>query len=270
MQNIPIEQIAPNPLQPRERIDPEALKELANSIREQGILQPILVRPDGQQHQILVGERRWRASQLAGLKTVPAIVHDIDDRTAQEWALLENIQREDLNPIEEARAYQTLIAEHGLTQVEVAERVGKDRASVANAVRLLNLSQSYLDDLIEGELTAGHARVLLSLTNANQRKKLRNLIVEKGFSVRETERHAHELQNSEASQKKKTRRLKADEPVIDANLLHFRDLLEEKLKTRVTIKPQSKAKGQAIIHYASLNDLDRLLEALGLSEEAPE
>jgi ParB family chromosome partitioning protein len=187
LRDLPVESLVPNPQQPRKSFDPGALEELATSIRASGVLQPLVVRPRGSQFEILVGERRWRAAQQAGLTRVPAIVREASDAEALELGLVENLLREDLNPVEAAQAYQRLLAEFGWTQEELAQRLGKDRSSIANALRLLRLPEPIQEDLRTGRLTMGHARALLGLPSAAAQLRLRERILSQDWSVRATE-----------------------------------------------------------------------------------
>jgi len=184
---LPVESLVPNPEQPRQRFDPQALTELANSIRASGILQPIVVRRRGERYEILVGERRWRAAQQAGLARVPALIREASDAEALELALAENLLRENLNPLEEAQAYQRLMAEFGWTQDELARRIGKDRSSIANTLRLRRLPEVIQEDLRTGRLTMGHARALLGVQSTVAQLRLREEILSRDWSVRATE-----------------------------------------------------------------------------------
>jgi len=187
IQDIPVEAIAPNPQQPRKAFEINALSDLAASLRRSGVIQPVVVRRAGQGYQLIVGERRWRAAKLAGLEKIPAVVREATDAESLELALIENLLREDLNPIEEAEAYQKLLAQFAWTQEELAERVGKDRSSIANCLRLLKLPESIQADLRAGRLTMGHARALLSLASAADQLRLREEILAHSWSVRATE-----------------------------------------------------------------------------------
>jgi ParB family chromosome partitioning protein len=187
LRDLPVDSLVPNPQQPRKTFDPRALEELATSIRASGVLQPLVVRPSGSQFEILVGERRWRAAQQAGLIRVPAIIREASDAEALELGLVENLLREDLNPVEAAQAYQRLLAEFGWTQEELAQRLGKDRSSIANALRLLRLPEPIQEDLRTGRLTMGHARALLGLPSAAAQLRLRERILSQDWSVRATE-----------------------------------------------------------------------------------
>ena len=185
LRDLPVESLVPNPQQPRKSFDPRALEELATSIRASGVLQPLVVRPRGSQFEILVGERRWRAAQQAGLIRVPAIVREASDAEALELGLVENLLREDLNPVEAAQAYQRLLAEFGWTQEELAQRLGKDRSSIANALRLLRLPEPIQEDLRTGRLTMGHARALLGLPSAAAQLRLRERILSQDWWCRD-------------------------------------------------------------------------------------
>lgn len=246
--------LRPNPLQPRKEWDPQAMQELIDSIREKGVLQPILVRPKGDGYEIIAGERRWRAAIEAGLDKVPVIVKEVSDKEALELALVENLQRQDLNPLEEAEAYRVLIEEFGYTQQEVAQKVGKDRSTVANALRLLKLSPEAKEALRRGQISAGHARVLLSIEDPEQQRSLLRLMVEKGISVREAERLA--------SKEKKGKRTSFFGPVLlDPDLLQLQEEFQSLLglKVRIRLKGQ---KGKIEVEFNNLEELERVLELL--------
>ena len=250
---VDISEISPNPSQPRTVFDDKALAELAASIKNQGILQPLVLRREGAGYQIIVGERRWRASQKAGLKKVPAIVHDSDDDQMLEFALVENIQRQDLNPLEEARAYQLMVDRLEITQEEVARRVGKDRSTVTNMLRLLKLHDDVKNRLIEGRIEMGHARALLALPDAIAQRELCEETIRRGLTVRQVESRVKELKSGKTVQKKKAKR---DPFIKDAE-----ERLSGSLQSRVSIKP-GKQGGKIEIRYASDEDLQRLFDRL--------
>ncbi len=238
--------------QPRVHFDDEALQELADSITAQGVVQPIVVRPiAGGKYEIIAGERRWRATQIAGLQKIPAVIKDIDDKTTAAVSLIENIQREDLNPIEESRALQRLIDEFGLTHQEVAETVGRSRASVTNLLRLQELKSEVITFLDKGEIGMGHARCLLSLT-PDQQLQVALVVIKKGMSVRETEAMARRLLNPVEK--------KTASNVIDPNIESLQNDLSEKLSANVHFKHSASGKGQMVISYNSLDELDGILD----------
>lgn len=249
---IDIDLIDPNPDQPRLVFDPARLEELAASIRENGVLQPILVRPVGTRYQLVAGERRLSAAQRAGLLKIPAIVREIPDERLLELALVENIQREPLNPIEEAQAYQHLMEATGRTQEQVAERLGKDRSTIANSIRLLKLPQPVKLLVADGRLSAGHARALLaSAATASEMGKMAALIIEKGLSVREVENWAKKQAKPPVPQK-----------IQDPNEAAAADRLRLALGTKVEIHSRSKQAGEIRIHYFSHEELMRLYTIL--------
>ena len=281
--SLSVADIEPNPGQPRRQFEQKALEELAASIKSQGVLQPILVRPLGEgrpgKYSIVAGERRWRAAQLAGLTEVPVVVRSL---TAQETllaALIENLQREDLNPVEEALGIQTLKDEFGLSQEELAVQLGKSRSAVANSLRLLSLSEAVRDDLSDGKLSAGHARALLSITEDKAREYLRNRILEEHLSVREAEglaalwketghfqTDAPEEQNASpaAPSTEKPARPKPQ----SARLLELQTRLTESLQVEVKVTG-SAGKGRIHLGFNTKAELDALLERLGLSHAGP-
>jgi ParB family chromosome partitioning protein len=247
-----VDEIQPNPLQPRKHFDDEKLDELVQSIRENGVLQPVIVQKKEKGYELVVGERRWRASQKANLKKIPVIVREVSETRSLEIALIENIQRQDLNPIEEAEAYARLGDDFGLTQEKLAKRLGKSRVAITNTLRLLNLSPAVKQDLISGRLTAGHARALLGLENEKEIEALRREVVKKGLSVRETE---------DKVRHRKTSATKAAPPVKDIFIKDVEARLKSRLGTQVDIVPQKKG-GKLVIHYYSIDDLDRLLDLI--------
>ncbi len=249
------ERIDPNPDQPRQNMDETKLGELAQSMTEHGIVQPIVARRVGSRFQIVAGERRWRAAQRAGLKSVPVIVRDVDDRQVLEIALVENIQREELNPIEEAGAYRRLVGELGYSQEQVAERVGKDRSTIANLLRLLRLPRRVRRLIEEQKLSSGHARPLLALAKAEMQTEIAELIVTKGLSVREVERRV-KAASKPPSTKPKER--------ADPNTREASRQMEQALGTAVRIRRQGVkgAKGRVEIDFHSENELHRIYQAV--------
>lgn len=251
---LPIQRIQPGPYQPRRHIRPEALQELADSIREQGVVQPILVRPaaDAGRYEVIAGERRWRAAKIAELREIPVIVRRMPDRAALSVALIENIQREDLNPLEEANALARLVNEFKMSHQEAAEAVGRSRAAVSNLLRLRDLDDEVKALLENGEIEMGHGRALLSLSSDKQRHAARR-IVDRGLSVRETERLVRGLLDADS---------KKPPPVEkkDPNIARLETELSEKLGARVAVRHAAKGKGTLVIHYHSLDELDGILE----------
>jgi ParB family chromosome partitioning protein len=250
-----IEDLHRGRMQPRTRVDAAALAELTASIREHGVLEPILVRkrPSGG-FEIIAGERRWRAAQQAGLKEVPIFVHQLDDEAAFEAALVENLQREDLNPMETARAFQRLVDDYGYTQETIATKVGKERSTVANAMRLLKLPKDVMELVETGELSEGHARALLSAQSAAGMKKLARDVVSKGWSVREAERQARRLARADGAPSQNTGK--------STNVRDLESRLSRALGSATKIHESGKGRGQVRIHYSSLDELDRLIEKL--------
>jgi ParB family chromosome partitioning protein len=262
-QSIPIDQIEPGHGQPREAFDPEKLEELTQSIRANGLIQPITVSklPSGK-YQIVAGERRWRAAQLAGLKEIPALVRTVEREKQLELALIENIQREDLNPIEIATAFQRLVSEHGLSHEQIAERTGKDRSTVTNFLRLLRLSPFVRQELIAGRISMGHARALLNITDEQQQAQACQEIIAKQFSVRETEAFVKRLTDS-AAPPKGAASLSVKEPKpLDPNVRAALDEMARALGTRVRLIPKSATTGRLEIEYYSQDDLDRIYSVI--------
>jgi len=251
VQELPIDSIVANPRQPRKDFDNKALVELSASLKRSGVLQPVVVRRYGQQFQIVVGERRWRAAQMAGLTHIPAVVREVTDAETLELALVENLLREDLNPMEEAEAYQRLLTEFSWTQEELGQRVGKDRSSVANCLRLLKLPDLIQADLRTGRLTMGHARALLSLTSTADQLKLREEILAHSWSVRATEEG---VQRKQRIMPRRIGRRSAD-------LAALEDSLRQALATRVRLVGNERA-GRIEIAYTSAEDLERLAELI--------
>ncbi len=251
---VPIEQVARREDQPRSRFDEAALEELAASIREKGVLLPILVRRLPSGYQIIAGERRWRAAQRAGLKEVPVLVEEADEDEAFELALIENIQREDLNPIEEAEAYRRLLDRRGWTQEELAQALGKDRSTVANALRLLKLPERVRQAVVDGHLSMGHARALLSLGDGAEMERVAEEIVRKRLSVRRTEHFVRTLKQTPRGGRGGAGRRSEPSPAVKALVRR----LERALGTRVRIEDQG-GRGRLVVEYGSLDELDRIL-----------
>ena len=242
--------------QPRRNFDQDRMQELADSIAAQGIVQPIVVRPAGEgRYEIIAGERRWRAAQLAGLHDIPVVVREVDDKTAMAVALIENIQRDDLNPLEEATALERLLGEFGLTHQEVAEAVGKSRTSVTNLLRLLDLNEDVKLLVEKGSLEMGHARALLGLKDAMQ-SDAAHKVVKQGLSVRETERLVRRTQGDDG------RPQRAKSASRDPDVVRLEQDLTEKLGARVQIKEGGKGRGQLVIAYNSADELEGILERL--------
>jgi ParB family transcriptional regulator, chromosome partitioning protein len=248
---LPVESIARDGTQPRKVFDETKLKELADSIRAQGIIQPILVRKEGDKYRIIAGERRWRASQLAGLHEVPAIVREASDHEAFEMALVENLQRTDLNPVEEAEGYRRLVDDHALTQEEVSQKVGKDRSTVANALRLLALPDEVKTMLADGSLSPGHARALLGIPKVPELIDLAQKIAAQKLTVRETERLVKQRRGDSETAKAKE---KSESPPSR----HLVEELQRLLGTKVRLQERG-GKGTLEIDFFSYEDLDRLL-----------
>lgn len=252
---LPIDKIDPNPDQPRRVFDPERLQKLASSIAKSGVIQPIVVSRAGDRYLLIVGERRWRASQAAGLTTIPAVIADVDPSERLELAIVENLQREDLNPIELAHAYRAL-AQRGATQGEIGRRVGMDRSSVANMLRLLELSVDIQGDVEAGRLSMGHAKALLGVGDEGQRGQLRDQIVAEQLSVRETERRGRAL-STDPSSAPKPRRSRAEKGQTDPRLEPLAELLRGHFQARVRLIGTPDA-GRLEIQYSSGEDLDRI------------
>jgi len=247
---LEVDALRPSPLQPRMRFDEKGIEELAQSIRKAGVLQPIIVIPEGEQFRILIGERRWRAAQKAGLRKVPVLIRNIPKEQQLEVSLVENLQREELNPIEIARAYERLTEELGYTQEEVGEKVGKDRASVANFLRLLKLPSEIQESIQDGKISMGHAKILLSVEDSKTQLDLVKRIVQKGLSVRATENLVAKFNKQLSPSRKRNR---------DPNLEAVQEELLKALGTKVVISGNQK-KGIINIFYYSLDELNRISE----------
>ena len=261
LNEIEIAQIEPNPNQPRREFDPDALQELANSIRELGIIQPITLRKiDGQKYQIIAGERRWRASQLAGLTKIPAYIVTVEDEGVMEMALVENIQREDLNAIEIALAYQHLADETGMTQAKISERVGKSRAAVTNYMRLLKLPAQVQIALKNHEIEMGHARALLALDSPTQQIKLFKEVQQQQYSVRKVEELVQQLKNGGEIKTTKGSTVRMDKLPEEFNVL--RERLSQFFQTKVQMTCSPKGKGKITIQFDNEEQLERVMNAL--------
>lgn len=251
-----IEEIVPNRSQPRKHFDESKLQELAESIKEKGILEPLIVRRVDQGYELIIGERRWRAAQKAGLKEVPVLVKEVEGSDALEISLIENLQREDLNPIEEAEAFKRLTEESHISQEELSTRIGKDRTTIANTLRLLKLPPEIKNQLLQNRITSGHARAILSLETKEKQKELCALIIKKGLSVREAEAIAKRW-----SERPKRRTVPARRGDLESQLNSLQDSLRRYLGTKVRITQNGK-RGKIEIEYYSLDDLERIVEAI--------
>jgi ParB family chromosome partitioning protein len=263
VKNVPLSRIVPCPFQPRKDFSAEALGELAASIREQGIVQPLIVRERQGHLELIAGERRWRAAQMLGLAEVPVLIRQAEDRDVLELALIENLQRENLNPIEEAQGYSQLIEQFQLTQEEVALKVGKSRAVVANALRLLKLPLAVQSYLREGRLSVGHAKVLLGLTGEKQQTAAAERILREALNVRQTESLVAQLQAREGSALKPA---PVAAPLKDAHVGSLENQLRERLGTKVQLR-YSKGKGAVEIAFYSDAELERILQIIGIKND---
>lgn len=253
-----VDQIDPNPFQPRQVFSEEELENLASSLREHGVLQPVLVRPIGENRfQLIAGERRWRASQRADLMTIPAIVRDVDDQSALELAIIENVQRHDISPLESAQAYKRLAAEFGLSQEKIAQRVGKSRAAVANTLRLLDLPMEALEALKTSQISEGHGRALLMASSEESRRALLRRTIRDGLTVRDVERYARESNDSVAQDGPKISRRNAGE----GDIARLENTLQRALGNRVQIRARARG-GALVVHYNSPEELARLTQKL--------
>ncbi|MDD5254472.1 MAG: ParB/RepB/Spo0J family partition protein [Candidatus Omnitrophica bacterium] len=250
----PIDEVRPNPLQPRENFDPLAMEELIQSVREKGVIQPVLVRRQGAHFEIIAGERRYRAAKSLNLKEIPVIVKNVEDRDSLELSLIENIQRQELNAIEEARAYQYLISKFNVTQEELSDILGKARATVANILRLLNLPKEVQDEIKNGRLSFAHGRGLLEIEDANLQRRIAQEIISKSLSVRELESI---LKNRRLRGPKR----KAQQANREAYVLALEEALQHALATKVRINKQKK-RGSILIEFYSQQDLERIAEKI--------
>lgn len=253
---VAITKVEPNRKQPRKYFDEDALQELADSIKQFGLLQPILVQDRKDYYEIIAGERRWRAARLAGLKEVPVIVKNYSDQEIVEIALIENIQREDLNPIEEAQAYKRLLEEFNLKQDEVAERVSKSRAAVTNSIRLLKLSEKVQQMVIDDMISTGHARALLAVEDEEEQYALAQKIFDEKLSVRDIEKMVKNLH-------KPAKAKKLDDKALQAIYLDIEEKLKQKLSTKVAVTSKGEGAGKIEIEFYSHEDLERILEMIG-------
>ena len=255
---VNINLVQPNVNQPRKNFNDEKLKELSGSIEKYGVLQPILVRKEGVLYKIIAGERRWRAAKIAGLTMVPVNIKEFDDRTGKEVALIENIQRENLNAVEEALAYQSLISEYGLTQEEVAKRVNKNRSTIANSLRILKLNKDVIEYIKDGKLSEGHARALLAIEDESLREKMAKRAIEEGLTVRDIEKLVR-LEKMSSARKEKTAQNNTDE--LKQLRIFIKDIervIKQKLGTKIKIVPKNESAGKIEIEYYSKEDLDRI------------
>ena len=259
-QMVKISLVVPNKDQPRKNFDKESLEELTESIRQFGIITPLIVKKSGRMYEIIAGERRWRAAQAAGLKEIPVVIRDYDERLAAEVAIIENLQREDLNPIEEAQAYEQLMNEYGLSQEEVATRVSKNRTTITNTLRLLKLDPRVREMVVDGSISAGHARALLGLTNGDDQKALADIAAAESLSVREIEKRVKNFGKEKPPKKN----------VTQEDAIYFKayeDKMQGLLGTKVHINRKSKAKGRIEIEYYSQDELERLMELIERTSE---
>lgn len=262
---VKLSRIQPDPDQPRKNFDEEKLNELADSIRTYGMISPIVVKKRGALYEIVAGERRWRAARIAGLKEIPVVIKEIDEKTSRELSIIENIQRDDLNAVEEARAYQSLIEEYGLTQEEVAARVAKNRSTITNSLRLLKLEPEILQLLQDGKITQGHARALLAVEDTELRKKIAEKCTKENLSVREIETL---VKLDKLSKAKKEKKASPEAQELRRLKVIYKDLerkMKTKLGTKVSIVPKNTERGTLEIEYYSQDDLDRIFMILNSS-----
>jgi ParB family chromosome partitioning protein len=259
---LPVSRVKPNPFQPRRQFREDALEELAQSIRVNGIIQPISVRRVGDDYQIIAGERRWRAAQLAGLTVVPVVVQEIADDKLLEIALIENIQREDLNPIELAEAFERMVTELRLSHEEIGRRTGKDRVTVTNTIRLLQLQPEVQQIVASGKLSAGHARALIGIKDPDRQKNVAYSVISEGWTVRQIEKAVKDIVQGVGD-----RPDKPPAPPVDPNVRAAIEEMQQALSTRVRIFEKGKGKGQIEIEYYSADDLDRIYAIITASRQ---
>ncbi len=252
---LPVEKLIRGKYQPRTQFSESSLDELSKSILSQGLVQPIVVRKMGEEYEIVAGERRWRAAQLAGLHDVPVVVREIDDVTTAAFSIIENIQREDLNPLEEAIALERFVNDFEMTHQQIGEMIGRSRVSVSNLLRLLSLNKQVKQFLNDSQIEMGHARAILSLSDSDQ-LIIALEIIKKKLNVRETEKRVKQLQNAQNNKPEK----KADKK--DPNIKAIEDRLSEKMCTKIDLLSNNKGKGKLVIHYNSLNELDGILQQI--------
>ena len=259
---VKISLVEPNRNQPRKMFDKDSLDELTKSVKQYGVLQPIIVKKIGNRYEIVAGERRWRAAQAAGLAEVPVVVRDYDDQKAKEIAIIENIQRTDLNPIEEALAYKSLIEEYNLTQEELSDKVSKNRSTITNSLRLLKLSKNIQQYMIDGQISSGHARALLSLEDEGKRELLALDIMKRNLSVRATEKSAKALSTKKNVELSDLTQTSKEDTVRDLSLFYkeYEDSIQGVLGTKVHINQKDKNKGRIEIEYYSQVELDRIMD----------
>lgn len=261
---LPLEKVKPCEFQPRKEFSQETLRDLADSIREQGIIQPLLVRPRDGFYELIAGERRWRAAQLLGLATVPVIIREADDRTTLELALVENLQREDLNPIDAAQGYQQLIDKFDLKQEQVAARVGVSRAAVANTLRLLNLSAEIRIHVRDGRLSVGHAKVILGLTNETEQKLAADRTIRNSLSVRQTEELVASMRNRANRSPVAPSKTGSTPAEYDAHIGRLESALQERFGTKVRLQYRKGKGGSLQIKFFNDEDLERILQVAGV------
>ncbi len=254
---VSIALVVPNAGQPRKEFNKELLDELTESVKQYGVLQPLIVKKKGTTYEIIAGERRWRAAQAAGLKEIPVVIRDYSKQEAMEISIIENVQRADLNPIEEAKAYSMLMNDYNLTQEDVAAKVSKNRATIANTLRLLKLDDEVQNMMIEGVLTSGHARALLSIEDKDKQRELAREVVDKNLSVREIEKYIKQLKTAPKAKKKKD-----EDKSLDIYYNQYEDKLRSKLGTKVHINRKDKNKGRIEIDYYSTSELERIMDLI--------